>query len=1025
MDYFSTIGNGVTKYQARATTMLNEIKKLIVSKSVPVGDVFIKQTGYKKGSTLPDINDGFIPFNKGDKWGFKNDEHCWFYSKIDFKKVDGKRCELLASTNRKGWDAANPQFMLYIDGEIVQGMDVNHTTAVINDFGKKDVFLYAYSGTNSILDQNKSCARQEPLDLNLNVIYINEDVERLYYNMQVLIDVLEFTDMHSLEYSLITTALNDTINCLDMRDTDSKEFFDSVKKANDYIEDEFYGKVCKPDTDKKVAMIGHTHIDIAWLWTVQQTVEKAQRSFATVIALMDRYPHYRFTSSQVVLYKAVKEENPELYEKIKQRVKEGRWEVEGGMYVEADCNLTSGEGFVRQFLYGKNFFKKEFGVDSKVLWLPDVFGYSASLPQIMQKCGVTDFVTSKISWNDTNMMPYDIFNWKGIDGTSVTTHFITTQHAKEGVHRHTTYVSEAWAGHIKGAFDRNQQKYVHTSGLATIGYGDGGGGSTPYDCETALRLEKGIPNMPIAKFKTFAEYLKGVEEDKSKNSKDLTPTWSGELYLEYHRGTYTSQGHTKKNNRKCEFAMQNAETVSVLANTLTSEKFDKEKFDECWEKVLINQFHDILPGSSIKEVYEVTEKEHAEVLDFTANDISKKLSNIADNNEKKGLLVYNPNSYEFNGAVEFDGERYRVNGIKSKGYKVISPKKEQSKVVADKTKLENEKLKVLFDNNFDIVSVFDKRENREVLKNGKKIRLIAYQDFNYEYDNWEITSFYTETSYELTDVIKTEILTENDRKGLRVVRKFGNSIIDEKIYLGDNSDQIDFEVKADWKSDHILLKKEFPLDIVSDKATCEIQFGATERNTHSNTSWDWAQFEVCAHKYVDVSESNYGVAVLNDSKYGYGIKNNDITLSLLRGPKYPDPNCDIREHEFKYSMYVHNTSYADSETVKRAYELNNPCIAYLASGEGNIASEYSLVSTKNEKLVIDTVKVSEDGKDVVVRLYEPYRSRGTETLSFGFNAKKVSVSDMLENELYELEVIDNKVEIPFKPFEIITIKVQK
>lgn len=1025
MDYLKMIGNGVSKYETRAKTFVREIKSKIIVKSIPASDVLIKKVDYKTGSQMPNISDGFLPFNKGEKWGTAKDEHCWFYSKINIEKIEGKRCELLVSTGLNGWDARNPQFILYIDGKIVQGMDTNHTTALITEYGEKEVYLYAYTGTNAVPDENGFVESFEPLALNLNVIYIDEDVERLYYNMQVLTDVLEYTDINSLEYAKITTALNDTINCLDMRDAKSAEFIKSVKKANEYIETEFYGKVCSKDSDKKVAMIGHTHIDIAWLWTVQQTVEKAQRSFATVIALMDRYPHYRFTSSQVVLYKAVKEENPELYEKIKQRIKEGRWEVEGGMYVEADCNLTSGEGFVRQFLYGKKFFKNEFGVDSKVLWLPDVFGYSAALPQIMQKCGVTDFVTSKISWNDTNMMPYDIFNWKGIDGTSVTTHFITTQHQKEGLHRHTTYVGEAWAGYIAGSFNRNQQKFVHTEGLSTIGYGDGGGGSTPYDCEVALRLEKGIPNTPIAKFKTFAEYLKGIEEDKKKSKKDLTPTWSGELYLEYHRGTYTSQGHTKKNNRKCEFAMQNAETVSVLANALTNEKFDKEKYDACWEKVLINQFHDILPGSSIKEVYEVTEKEHAEVLDFTSNDISKKLSLIADNNKEQGLLVYNPNSYEFNGVVDFDGERYCVNGIKSKGYKVVSPKKATNNVVAEKDKLENDNLKILFDTNFDIVSVYDKRANREVIKDGKKIRLIAYQDFNYEYDNWELSSFYTETSYELTDIIKTEILTENDRKGLRVVKKFGNSIIDEKIYLGDNSDQIDFEVKADWNSDHIILKKEFPLDIVSDKATCEIQFGATERNTHSNTSWDWAQFEVCAHKYVDVSESDYGVAILNDSKYGYGIKNNDVSLSLLRGPKYPDPSCDIREHEFKYSMYVHNSSYTDSETVKRAYELNNPCIAVKASGKGNIASEYSLVSTKNEKLVIDTVKVSEDEKDVVVRLYEPYRRRGTETLSFGFDVKKVTVSDMLENELYELEVNNNTVEIPFKPFEIITIKVQK
>ncbi len=996
----------------RLSAILAQIGRAKTVKSERVENILYKTCDFKVGSGMPDTAD-MVPFGDGETWGGGIEQHAWFYAKVNFKKSEYKRLLRISSMMADAWYC--PQIILYIDGKIKQGMDINHPDYLIEEEGEHDVFVYACTRTADHAVKKVN----DFLPFSMCIDYVDERIEKLYYDLSVPYGILGYADKNSDEYLKVYSVADKAISMLDLRSIGSEAFIKSVVKASAYIDKNFYGK----DKGEKpmVACIGHTHIDVAWLWRLRQTVEKSQRSFATVIELMRRYPSYRFMSSQVPLYKAVKKEAPELYEKIKERIKEGRWEVEGGMYVEADCNITSGEGLVRQFMYGKRFFKQEFDVDSKVLWLPDVFGYSAALPQIMKKCGVDDFVTSKISWNDTNTMPYDTFSWQGIDGSEVITHFILGQHDtkwKKG----TTYNSHILPASVYGTYHRNQQRQVSNQSLMTVGYGDGGGGTTTYDLEYVERMKNSLPALPSARFVSVKDYIKTANENIAKNKKEL-PKWSGELYLEYHRGTYTSQADNKKYNRKSEFGMCNVEALSVVASKLGIDGFDKMEHDKKWEDILINQFHDVLPGSSINEVYKDSDYMYGKIFEYIDGAEQKLLNGIAQNVQSSGYLVFNPNSFTLNGTVEYEGKKYKVNGIPSKGYKVVSLKDSKSKVKASKNSIENEYLKVSLDKNKNIISIYDKKNCREILKNGKSIRFVSYEDLPQKYDAWELPHYYTEKEYSVNEVISCEVVRDNCGAGIKTVRKLSDSVITDTVYLYDDKDIVEFNDNIDWKSNHIILKREFPIDIVSDKVSCEIQYGYADRVNHRNTSWDEAKFEVCAHKYVDVSESDYGVSIINDSKFGHGLYNNDITLTLLRSPKNPDPYCDMKEHKIKYALCPHKGSLAQSDTLKKAYEINNEAMVVPAVGGGSLPDTYTPISVKNNELIVEALKIAENGDGVVVRVYEPLRKRGTAEINLGFG-KEAVLCDMLENELEKLEITDGKIILPYKPFEIITVKIK-
>ncbi|MDD3766621.1 MAG: alpha-mannosidase [Eubacteriales bacterium] len=986
------------------------LKSHIIIESKELDGFVYKESGYKKGNVLPTIDDSFKTFQKGERWGAAKDTHYWFYNKITTYRDD---VEFSLKTGREGqWDADNPQFMLYVDGKLVQALDVNHTSYTFEKAGEYEIYLYAYAGM-----------REGLIEFIPTLDYINRKVEQLYYDIKVPLEICDYLDTDDKDYIRILDALNNGVELLDLRKPQSEEFNASVEKAILKIKECLYDKY-KNSTDITTICIGHTHIDIAWLWTVKQTREKAVRSFSTVVRLMKQYPEYKFMSSQAVLFKFVKEDAPELYEEIKRLVKEGRFEIEGAMWVEADCNLAGGESLVRQILYGKRFFRQEFGVDCKMLWLPDVFGYSAALPQILLKSGIDRFVTYKISWNESNQMPNDTFMWQGIDGSEIFSYFLTAQDKKRGEKpvRYTTYVADITPAQVAGTWERYSNKLLNNETILTFGYGDGGGGPTKKMLEYARRLEHGIIGCPKAKIDTATNFISRLKQN-ALGSKHL-PKWVGELYLELHRGTYTSIAKNKRKNRKGEFLLKNVELLSSMNMVKGNKKYKQKDINEAWEILMVNQFHDIIPGSSIKEVYDESDASYGKMFDICNSIIQENIEAVKSNIKTDGgVLVFNPNSFADGGVVEVDGKSVYVENIPPMGYKVVKPEEKCDVSVGEKV-LENSKIKVVFDEKMQIASIFDKENVREALA-GAGNRLIAYEDFPRSWDAWEISNYYVDKSWDIDNVSDVKTIDNGAVKGFEVTRKFQSSTIVQRILLQAYSARVDFDTQIDWNEEHIILKAEFPVDIHANKATYDVQYGTVERPTHQNTSWDAAKFEVCAHKFADLSEPNYGVSLLNDCKYGHDIIGNKMRLTLLKCATYPNPEADKGKHKFVYSVYPHGGDHRTANTAMEGYKLNNPLIAVpVGKQEGTLPDSYSFVAVNKDNIIVEAVKKAEDSGDLIIRLYDNHGIRSDVDVEFGFDAYEVYLADMSENEIEKIECNGNKATLKVKPFEIVTLKVK-
>ncbi|MBQ8403621.1 MAG: alpha-mannosidase, partial [Clostridia bacterium] len=907
--------------------------------------------------------------------------------------------------------STNPQFLLYVNGKIRQGMDTRHREYLLPEGTHFDIYIYAYTGPSIPACQ-----------FNAEIRNVNLIARDFYYDINTPHEAIQLIDENTQEYMEILTLIDRALSMLDLYDVGSAEYFESMKAAKDFFDKEFYEKYCQKQR-ATVACIGHTHIDCAWLWTLRQTREKAQRSFATVLELMRRFPEYKFTSSQPLLYKFVKEEAPELYAEIKERVAEGRWECEGGMWVEADCNLPNGESFIRQFIYGKRFFREEFGKDNRVLWLPDVFGYSAALPQILKSCGIDWFVTSKISWNDTNTVPCDTFKWQGIDGTSVNAYFLTAQdkHKDNHIPRGVNYNGTTEPKQVAGTYARYHQKNISDEVILTYGYGDGGGGPTAEQIEVGKRLTHGVPGIPNTRFEHVGPFLSRLEK-KIENNPAL-PKWIGELYLEYHRGTYTSIAKNKKNNRKSEFLYMNAEWLSEMAKHLLGESVPKQALREGWETILTNQFHDIIPGSSIGPVYDQSDVDYAKIMFSARNIIADAQEEIASKiSAERGFVVFNPNSFAASGKVLAGGKTGFISGIPAKGYVATNDIKFTNSVSIEGNVAETPLLRVEFDESWQIKSLYDKKAEREVMR-GAGNELRVYADYPDTYDNWEWQEYSLSAYKTLTAVSEVEIVEDGARKGVKVTRPFMHSTVTQTMWFCDETPTIDFETHIDWHEHNKMLKTAFDVDINAEKATYEIQFGSVERPTHKNTSWDRAKFEVCAHKYADLSDGGYGVSLLNDCKYGHDIHEGVMMLSLLKSGVMPYPEADQGEHEFTYSIYVHEGTLRESDTVNLAYLLNNPPVAVRAKGKRTeLPESYSFVSVDKNNVICETVKEAEDGTETVLRLYESKNTRTKTQITLGFPAKKCFVCDMLENEKEELPITDGKVSVTLHGFEILTLK---
>ena len=977
-----------------------------------ISGVTTAASGFKTSNTPP--TEEYVPFERA---GGRH-EHAWIHAEFDTPEaIDGVDYYLNIECGLRVWDATGPQSLVFLNGKVAFGFDVHHRDTLLEPATHYDMYNYMYNCDHG------------GFGLSHSVYKVYTRVEKLYYDMVVPFEaVRDVYSEYSSEYNVTLRVLEEAANLIDFRKIHSEEFLASVERAIDYLETEYYGKLCSPEGKPRVNCLGHTHIDVEWCWDRFVTMEKIQRSAASVVDLMRSYPDYKFMLSQPELYLYLKDGSPETYEAVKQLVAEGRWEPEGALLVECDCNLVSGESLVRQVVMGKRFFRNEFGKDSRVLFLPDVFGYSAALPQILKKSGVDYFMTSKIGWNDTNTMPHDNFIWQGIDGTEIFSSFIQGQkYTKKEPARTTTYVGNNDSNFIYGTWHRQSDKEYVSTAINTYGWGDGGGGPTKDMLEKFTRLKRGLPGMPVAVTEFLYDYMVDIEAEFLANAKKLgkMPKWVGELYLEFHRGTYTTMADNKRDNRKMEFALEKCESLAMI-DLIDGGEYDSALFYNAWHKVLHNQFHDILPGSSIKKVYENTKADYAELLELAKSIVDEKISAIAKRLDTKGgILVYNPLGFDRRGAIKVDGATYITDeAIPSFGYKVITPVAHTVKAKAESGKLENEFFAVSFNEQGFMTSFFDKKNSREVLSGiGSEIRF--HEDYPEVYDAWEIDKNYFTKCY-IPGKADEKIVRDGDRVGLRYTRKYMNSTISQTFWADDVTERLDIETYVDWHEAHQLMKLAFPFDIHTANATFETQYGHLSRPTHRNTSWDEAKFEVCAHKWLDVSEHGYGVALLNDSKYGYSVEGSTVTVTCLRAPKNPNPDADIGEHRFTVSILPHKDTLAEGNVIREAYALNQP-LEYRTVGasKGTLPEEYSLAATTGNDVLIECIKKAEDNNDMIVRLYETFGGRADTTLTVSSDWTKAEITNLMEETVEALDIKDGKVALSFTPFEIKTVKLSK
>jgi alpha-mannosidase len=854
--------------------------------------------------------------------------------------------------------------------------------------GGEKIELWADCGCNDLFGKYQDAGTLKQA----HVAVRNEEMRKLFYDFEVLLELLEHVQPARARHRSILLALRKAESCL-FTFTESEAMRARAALAPELAKQ-------GGDPSLSISAIGHAHIDLAWLWPIRETIRKGARTFSTVLANMELYPDYVFGASQAQLYLWMKERFPALYQRIRLRVQEDRWEVQGALWVEADTNVTGGESLVRQFLYGKRFFREEFGKDMRILWLPDVFGYSGALPQIMRQCGVVYFMTIKLSWSIFNRFPHHSFLWKGIDGSTVVAHM-----APEG-----TYNSSAAPRAVAKAEGEFLDKGVSDRCLLIFGIGDGGGGPGEEHLERLAR-EKNLDGLAPVRQEPALGFFEAIARDAER-----LETWRGELYLERHQGTYTTQARSKRANRKVELALRELELSATCAAVEKGFEYPRDELLALWREVLLYQFHDILPGSSITRVYDESLARYAAIMDNVKRLTARAWSAFLGEGDRECVL--NPLSWE---RTEWVRARagWRLATVPSLGFapleqQAIPPRLSALRFGPDL--IENDMLLVRFDPpSGAIVSVFDKEARHETLAAGASANVLAvYEDVG---DAWDIHIGYRERSPERFALASVSTIVDGPRVLRMCEYSYRSSKLLQRVILVAGSRRIDFETTVDWQERGRMLRTSFPVGVETDHARFDIQFGSIERPTGRNTSWDMARFEVCAHKWVDLSQGDRGVALL----YGHRVEENVMDLNLLRSPSYPDPVADAGAHQFTYSLFPHEGDSYSGGVVRAAYELNEPLSVVTGSIQSEARSFLRVEGPGTRSVVVEAVKLAEDSNDVVVRLYES-EGRGAKVLLVtGFPIRGARASNMLEEPSGPLEMSDGRVALEFRPFEIKTV----
>lgn len=972
------------------------------------------------------------PVKPGQKWG--GDElTAWFRCDAVLPEC----CEGLRVFVRAKTDG---ETLFLADGQYKGVFDVNHPVVLLTGKGvagsRHHLAFEAYAGHHvpgcGPDEDNQppanGCKQYDGVELLLE----REDVSAFVFGCRVLRQLADSLDQNSLRRYKILKSLERVFEIVDALpgEHEEKSWRAKLGEAAEIMQPLLAEK--NSGTAPYFGVIGHSHIDTAWLWPIAETRRKCARTFSSVLNLMEQYPEFVFVQSAPYHADIVRRDYPQIFERIRQQVKKGRWEPNGAMWVEPDCNITSGESLVRQLLVGTQATREMFGYSADTLWLPDVFGYSAALPQILRGCNVEFFCTTKISWNDTTRFPYDTFVWKGIDGTSVIAHFHYLQCEPD-----PKTLIEQW--------NDVQHKDIQDRRLIAIGYGDGGGGPTAEMIETARRVSD-LEGCPRAQFETVSSFMRGIRDELT----DL-PEWNGELYLELHRGTLTSQAEIKRGNRKAEIALRNAEFACTLA-AIGGAPYPSEKLLEIWKTLLVNQFHDILPGTSIERV----NREALAALKGCGEDAGQ-LADCAmrllsgSPVDETDILLLNSLNWNRDGEISVDGvakgllpaggkvkgqwveniegnARLIVSGVcvPALGGAVLALKERdmvtESAFCVEGDRVETPYATVAFDKIGRIISFVDKASERETVKQGGAFNTFWIgEDVPRYWDNWDIDRDQRLKMRVSEGFIRREIKADGPLQlRLRSFYRIGEAseLIQDTVFHADSA-QVDFETLVNWHEKHTLLKAGFDLNVFADAARYEIQYGHVQRPTHENLPQDRAKFEVCMHKWVDLSEAGFGVALLNDSKYGVSVKDGDVRLSLIKSGLRPDVRGDEGRHLFTYSLLPHASGFSVPSVVRPAYELNVPLIVSAAGLSTKSMDSIALFDTDN--VVVESVKWAENGEGFVLRFYDALKAGRTVHIRFNVPVRTVYETNLLEENDHELMLKDSTVELLVKPFEIKTI----
>jgi len=948
------------------------------------------------------------------------------------------------------WDTPVTEALVWKDGKPLQGLSPEHKRT---DFtisrklvdSERSQELYVELAVNGLFGGNLGDQIQPPKPDNkctlntVDLVVIDRDVQALIFDLEILTGMTKFLPEDSNRaYQALYTA-NSVINTIVL---DNRE---SYHRAHKLAQDFFAQK--NGQTQHTIVAVGNCHIDTAWLWPYDETKRKCARSFSATIRLMEEYPDYVFACSQAQQFEWVKECYPSLYEQIKHYVSIGRYIPVGGTWVEMDGNIPSGEGFIRQFLLGQKFFEKEFGIRCKEFWLPDTFGYSAQLPQIMNGCGIKRFVTQKLSWNLVNKFPHHTFWWKGIDGSRVLAHFPPGN----------CYCMQGQVEEVLTSEKNFLDKGRSNRSLYLYGFGDGGQGPTENMIERLLRMAD-IDGLPKVEMSTPDKFFSAIEDTELSQ----LCHWSGELYLELHNGTYTTQAETKKFNRKCELLLRELEIVASLALRQSGGakfSYPHSELTRCWKLVLLNQFHDVLPGSSINMVYKDAKVFYEDVVKSATGLVDQAVSELLHTQGftvgASSPVLVNTLSWTRREVVALPAAVKLCDGAFTQkdatgghlalvstvpfGFTVLKTPLEPvcpvsaSKMDNGNIVLKNGCLEAVIDAAGRIVELYLPQFRKNAIADGSLgNQFVIFDDIPLYWDAWDVMDYHLETRRVVDQVIEKAKIVETGplRSTIEVsLRISPDSIVKQSIVLEADCQYLKFITEVDWHEKHKFLKVEFPVRMLSPVATYEIQFGHLQRPTHFNTSWDWAKFEVCGHKWADVSEYNWGVSVLNDSKYGWSCIDNVLRLSLLRSPKAPDEVADMGAQQFTYAVMPHNGQLQSAGVIQAAYNLNNKLYVTSVDVPESVKANdsYTFINVDSPAVIVEALKQAEDtAGSLVLRLYESHGSHVTTSIKINFPFKYLHMSDLLENATGDaLPVNAASFQLDFEPFQVHTILISR